>query len=150
MPFPIQRVQTDRGREFFAVKVQEKLMEYGIKFRPNRPAAPHLNGKVERSQRTDKEEFYATTDLSDFKKLEEELGLWQHHYNWFRSHGSLKGKTPIEIVSERLAKTPLSQEVADDYEPEAERIQEANYQMDLQLRELQDRIPNPKKLKRCL
>lgn len=24
-PFPIQRIQTDRGREFFAVKVQEKL-----------------------------------------------------------------------------------------------------------------------------
>ncbi len=26
MPFPIQRVQTDRGREFFAVKVQQCLM----------------------------------------------------------------------------------------------------------------------------
>ena len=25
MPFPIQRLQIDRGREFFAVKVQEKL-----------------------------------------------------------------------------------------------------------------------------
>jgi len=35
-------------------------MEYGIKFRPLRPASPHLNGKVERSQRTDLEEFYAT------------------------------------------------------------------------------------------
>ncbi|MCV5714803.1 DDE-type integrase/transposase/recombinase, partial [Escherichia coli] len=31
MPFPIQRLQTDRGREFFAVKVQEKLKEYSIK-----------------------------------------------------------------------------------------------------------------------
>ncbi|EKI30016.1 integrase core domain protein, partial [Escherichia coli ARS4.2123] len=51
MPFPIQRSQTDRGREFFAVKVQERLKEYGIKFRPNKPASPHLNGKVERSQK---------------------------------------------------------------------------------------------------
>ena len=51
MPVPIQRIQTDRGREFFAVKVQEKMMEYGIKFRPNKPGSPHLNGKVERSQR---------------------------------------------------------------------------------------------------
>jgi putative transposase len=33
-PFPIQRIQTDRGREFFAYAFQEKLMEYGIKFRP--------------------------------------------------------------------------------------------------------------------
>ena len=37
MPFPIQRVQTDRGTEFFAEKVQLKLMEHGIKFRPNKP-----------------------------------------------------------------------------------------------------------------
>ncbi|EOK1913062.1 DDE-type integrase/transposase/recombinase, partial [Escherichia coli] len=37
MPFPIQRLQTDRGREFFAVKVLEKLKEYSIKFRPNKP-----------------------------------------------------------------------------------------------------------------
>jgi putative transposase len=27
MPFSIQRIQTDRGKEFFAYKVQEKLME---------------------------------------------------------------------------------------------------------------------------
>jgi transposase InsO family protein len=32
-PFPIQRVQTDRGTEFFAVEVQEKLMDNCIKFR---------------------------------------------------------------------------------------------------------------------
>lgn len=49
MPFPIQRIQTDRGREFFAEKVQKQLMIYGIKFRPNKPASPHLNGKVERA-----------------------------------------------------------------------------------------------------
>lgn len=63
MPFPIQRIQTDRGREFFAVKVQKKLMELGIKFRPNKPTSPHLNGKVERSQKTDKTELYATIDI---------------------------------------------------------------------------------------
>ena len=42
MAFPIQRIQTDRGSEFFAHNVQERLMEYGIKFRPIRPASPHL------------------------------------------------------------------------------------------------------------
>jgi transposase InsO family protein len=30
IPFPIQRIQTDRGQEFFTYEVQEKLMEYGI------------------------------------------------------------------------------------------------------------------------
>lgn len=46
MPFPIQRFQTDRGKEFFAYAVQERLMDWGIKFRPIKPASPHLNGKV--------------------------------------------------------------------------------------------------------
>lgn len=49
-PFAIQRIQTDRGLEFFAENVQQKLMELGIKFRSNKPGSPHLNGKVERPQ----------------------------------------------------------------------------------------------------
>jgi transposase InsO family protein len=78
LPFPIQRIQTDRGREFFAYCFQEKLMEYGIKFRPIKPASPHLNGKVERSQRTDIEEFYATADL-EAPDLSDRLREWQDH-----------------------------------------------------------------------
>ena len=62
MPFLVQQVQTDRGREIFAMKVQEKLKQY--KFRPNKLASPHLNSKVERSQQTDRPEFYATVDLT--------------------------------------------------------------------------------------
>ena len=53
MPFPIQRIQTDRGTEFFAEAVQRRLMAEFIKFRPIPPRSPHLNGKVERSQLTD-------------------------------------------------------------------------------------------------
>jgi len=52
MPFPIERIQTDRGLEFFAEEVQRLLMEWAIKFRPIAPRSPHLNGKVERTQRT--------------------------------------------------------------------------------------------------
>lgn len=62
MPFPVQRVQTDRGRECFAMAVQQWPMAHGMKFRPIKPAAPHVNGKVERSQKTDREEFWAVTD----------------------------------------------------------------------------------------
>ena len=36
-PFAIQCIQTDGGLEFFAEKVQLKLMDLGIKFRPNKP-----------------------------------------------------------------------------------------------------------------
>ena len=89
MIFPIQRIQTDRGSEFFAYAVQVRFMEYGIKFRPIRPGAPHLNGKVERSQKTDKIEFYAMQNL-DAPELEDRLAEWQFHYNRRRPHGAFR------------------------------------------------------------
>lgn len=89
MPFPTQAIQTDRGREFFAYRFQEKLMEYGIKFRPIPPRSPHLNGKVERSQRTDLDEFYPTVDVKNLD-LPQRLQEWQDHYNQYRSHGALE------------------------------------------------------------
>ncbi len=136
MPFPIQRIQTDRGTEFFAEKVQRKMMEYEIKFRPNKPGSPHLNGKVERSQRTDKEEFYSIANL-DLNELQTEtLSEWQHYYNWHRAYGSFKGKTPMDVVCEHLDKTPIWEEVNQNYEPDKERIQLSNYQRDLKLRKL--------------
>jgi hypothetical protein len=36
-PFPIQRVQTDRGSESVVLDFQDALREQHIKFRPNRP-----------------------------------------------------------------------------------------------------------------
>jgi len=105
LPFPIQRIQTDRGREFFAYSVQRRLREYGIKFRPVKPASPHLNGKVERSHRTDLEEFYATVDLKA-SDLDVCLSEWQDHYNHFRPHGSLAGRTPWEKWQELAKITP--------------------------------------------
>ena len=68
------------------------MIEYGIKFRPNKPGSPHLNGKVERFQKTDKTEFYATVDITS-ENLQDQLAEWQHYYNWLRPHSALKGKT---------------------------------------------------------
>ncbi|CAN5836253.1 hypothetical protein BH24BAC1_BH24BAC1_40870 [soil metagenome] len=58
MPFPLQQVQTDWGKKFFAHCFQEKLQEYGIKFRPIKPRSPNLNRKVKRSHQIDLQEFY--------------------------------------------------------------------------------------------
>src|SRR5512134_2111316 len=58
MPFPIQRIQSDRGLRFFAEKVRQRFIDWAIKFRPIKPRSPHLNGKVERSQRANREEFW--------------------------------------------------------------------------------------------
>jgi transposase InsO family protein len=134
-PFPIQRIQTDRGREFLAYCFQEKLMEYGIKFRPIKPASPHLNGKVERSQRTDIEEFYATVNLKA-PDLSQQLQNWQDHYNQCRSHGSLGGRTPWRVWHERSSITPLRDEVEAEYDRSAERLRHPVYQIDQQLKQM--------------
>ena len=134
--FPIQTIQTDRGLEFFALEVQVKLMEYGIKFRPNKPRSPHLNGKVERSQQTDLREFYATSDLSNFERLQISLAEWAFYYNWHRPHGSLKSKSPIDITVELGKITPFSDEVYDNYDITKEHIQLQNYHAEMAIREL--------------
>src|SRR5690606_1255211 len=88
LPFPVQRIQSDRGGEFFGFPFQLAMRDHHVRFRPIRPRSPHLNGKVERSQLTDKIEFYATVDLKA-PDLGEQLGRWQHFYNYERAHGSL-------------------------------------------------------------
>jgi len=133
MPFAIQRIQTDRGKEFFAYSFQDRLMEYGIKFRPIKPGSPHLNGKVERTQRTDLDEFYSTVDIND-PDLPNLLSQWQFHYNWLRSHSSLNGRTPIQVIAALSSKTPLWEEVGDMYNASKERIRDQNYWIDCQLK----------------
>src|SRR3954453_21196723 len=80
MPFPVQRVQADRGGDFFAHEVQVELRVRRIKFRPNRPRAPDLNGKVERVQRTALEEFWPTVDPKA-PDLAVRLEEWRTFYN---------------------------------------------------------------------
>lgn len=137
MPFPIQRIQTDRGMEFFAYEFQQRLMDYAIKFRPVKPRSPHLNGKVERAQKTDWEEFYSVVDLNS-PDLKERLREWQDYYNHERPHGSLKNQTPWEKWWELSSKTPVQDEVEAIYDDTKERFREQNYRADLELRKVKE------------
>lgn len=110
-------------------------MEWGIKFRPIRPASPYLNGKVERAQKTDLDEFYTTVDL-DAPDLDEQLDLWQFFYNWHRPRGGLNGKTPIDRYCKLLDQTSLSEEVRSICDPLRERIRVADYSLDMRLAKL--------------
>jgi hypothetical protein len=92
--------------------------------------SPHLNGKVERSQRTDLEEFYPTVDLKD-PTLPQKLADWQDYYNEFRPHGSLNSKTPWEKWNELAIKTPYRDEVEAAFDESKERLQLQNYRDDL-------------------
>lgn len=95
-----------------------------------------MNGKVERSQQTDLREFYATVELSNFEQLKTLLTEWEFYYNWHRPHGSLNGKSPIDITNELSSKIPFSDEVYDVYDITKEHIQLQNYHAEMTLREL--------------
>lgn len=64
--------------------------------------SPHLNGKVERSHRTDKEEFYQLITYTNDKDLDALLSEWEHFYNFFRPHASLGYQTPFERLKVRM------------------------------------------------
>lgn len=129
MSFPIQRLQTDRGTEFFAEAVQDWLRENFIKFRPIPPRSPHLNGKVERSQLTDLQEFWANR-LDPSLMDAEDLECWQFDYNWRRPHGSLGGKTPAEFLAQKGEVTPDREAVAVAYDPSKEPLRFSNSKTD--------------------
>jgi transposase InsO family protein len=135
MPFPIQRIQTDRGREVFAEAVQHHLMDWAIKFRPIPPRSPHLNGKIERTQRADREEFWDTIDPKD-PEIETKLWEWQHHGNWHRPHTALGGLSPTDRVCDLLDTTPLRETVEARYDASRERIRIADHRLDLALAQL--------------
>jgi hypothetical protein len=94
---------------------------------------------VERSQRTDLEEFYSTADLKG-SDLQDRLRHWQDHYNQFRPHGSLGGLTPWRMWEERLQLTPFRNEVEVKYDSTSERIRHPVYRVDLELMEREKKI----------
>jgi len=51
-----------------------------------KPRTPQLNGKVERSHRTDKEEFYQLLTDRDDVDLEKKLATWEGFYSYDRRH----------------------------------------------------------------
>lgn len=66
------------------------------------------NSKVERSRRTDEEEFYRRTTFRSVAELTVKLRHWEHEYNHRRPHLALAGKTPAERLCElRIRREPV-------------------------------------------
>jgi len=100
-PFRLQQIRTDRGHEFQA-QFHWHVEDRGIRHVYIKARTPQLNGKVERSHRSDQEEFYQLLDYRDDVDLEKKLAEWENFYNFARPHGAHKGKTPYESLRERL------------------------------------------------
>jgi transposase InsO family protein len=96
-PFRIHTIRTESGHEFQALfhwHVEDK----GIRHVYIKPRTPQLNGKVERSHRSDQEEFYLLLTYTDDVDLNEKLAEWERFYNYDRPHGAFDGKTPYEAL----------------------------------------------------
>ena len=57
---------------------------------------------MERSHRTDKDEFCQLLSYTDDVDLKQKLAEWEEFHNYCRLHRSLKGKIPYEILKEKL------------------------------------------------
>jgi transposase InsO family protein len=95
----IARIQTDNGGEFQSEFVKH-LSSIGIKHQYIWVRTPDMNGCVERSHRTDDEEFYQETDTRylSLDQLNQKLEEWINYYNTKRLHFSLNFDTPEEYL----------------------------------------------------
>jgi transposase InsO family protein len=100
-PFRIKEIRTDNGHEFQA-KFHWHVEDQGIRHAYIKRGTPQLNGKVERSHRSDQQEFYQLLSYKDDVDLVAKLAEWENFYNFNRPHGAFNGKTPYEALRERL------------------------------------------------
>lgn len=116
----VRRIQTDHGTEFTLPENAKTLASYargdtdealftrecerlGLAHRLIRIRTPELNGKVERSHRTDGERFYSRFRFATAPALNHALQtLWMPEYNEQRPHSSLGGRTPMDFLMRRL------------------------------------------------
>ena len=103
IPFRIKTIRTDRGHEFQA-KFHWHVEDSGMEHVYIKPMTPQLNGKVERSHRTDKDEFYQLLSYADDVDLNAKLQAWENYYNFDRPHFSHQGQTPYEVMKLLLEK----------------------------------------------
>jgi transposase InsO family protein len=89
------------GHEFQA-QFHWHVEDQGMIHRYIKPRTPRLNGKVERSHLTDKEEFYQLPTYTDDVDLNEMLREWESFYNYHRPHSAHNGKTPYEVLKEKM------------------------------------------------
>ena len=109
-PFPIRTVQTDNDSVFSLAACGDPkrtpgvrgrvggftalAQEVGIEHKLIPPGSPTYNGHVERSHRTDREEFYRRHQFSDLADLRAKLTTYLRWYNNHRPHMGLNGLTP--------------------------------------------------------
>lgn len=114
-PFPIAAMNTDNGgeneKEFAAMLHKENVFHFF-----SNVGTPTDNPRVERSHRTDEEEFYQRGNhYRTFQKQQTALQQWEHTYNYTRPHQALGYLTPMEFYELWRRDPPAAHAIAARY-----------------------------------
>ena len=103
LPFKADFVQTDNGLEFQS-RFSKFLEDNQIKHYHIHKSSPNENAVIERSFRTDEDEFYSrrTKKYQTLEELNRDYQEYLKYYNTERYHLGINLKRPIQVVAETL------------------------------------------------
>lgn len=101
VPFKVKFIQTDNGWEF-GKKFHEECIKQGIEHYYIPKSSPNENAVIERSFRTDQDEFFYVLKKrpKDINDLNIQYQKYLEWYNNKRPHFGLNLKTPVEYLKE--------------------------------------------------
>ena len=104
LPFKPVFIQTDNGLEFQG-RFQALCTKLHLKHHWIHKSTPNENALIERSFRTDEEEFFFRMEKAPvhYDELRVWFASWLHEYNYERLHLGINLKTPYEIVANVLS-----------------------------------------------
>lgn len=96
-------IQTDNGLEFQG-RFHKMCEDMGLKHHLIHKNTPNENALIERSFRTDEEEFFFWLEKAPrhYDELRDWFAAWLHEYNYERPHLGIDLKTPYEVVANVL------------------------------------------------
>jgi transposase InsO family protein len=100
LPFKPVFIQTDNGLEF-QKRFKKYVTNIGLKYHYIHKRSPNENALIERSFRTDEEEFFFRLEdrPTNYDNLKELFAGYLHTYNHVRPHLGINLATPAEIVA---------------------------------------------------
>lgn len=100
LPFKPLFIQTDNGLEFQG-RFHKMCTDMKLKHHIIHKNTPNENALIERSFRTDEEEFFFWLEKAPehYDELRSWFATWLHEYNYERPHLGIDLKTPYEVVA---------------------------------------------------
>lgn len=100
LPLTPDFIQTDNGLEFQG-RFHKYCEDSGLKHHLIHKSTPNENAVIERTFRTDEEEFFFMMERApkDYDELRIWFAAWLHEYNYERPHLGIDLKTPYEVVA---------------------------------------------------